>query len=119
MPNHITVPINDTSAKRIEAFLNSIDYPLEEVPFDWHSWQLSEHIIGGMKFHASSLPQPIILTVFICDSYTHASAIGEANEMLANSNHARWGVNGNILYFAESEDEDKVSEMLGLFAGEE
>jgi hypothetical protein len=119
MSNQITVPINDPSAKRVEAFLHSISYPLDEVPFDWHSWQLSDHILGEMKFHASSLPQPLILTILVCDSYTQANAIGEANEMLANSNHARWGVNGNILYFAESEDVDKVSEMVSLFADEE
>ncbi|MDB5272946.1 MAG: hypothetical protein JWO58_1313 [Chitinophagaceae bacterium] len=119
MGNEISINIEHNDNNRLQSFLRSVKYPLEEVPFDWSSWQYAAHIVGGKKYHTSTLPQPAILTVLLCDSYDDANAIGKANEMLANSSHARWGLNGSILYFVESEDEDKVSELVSLFAGEE
>jgi len=119
MANNFTIDIEHNDTKRLESFLRSVPYLLEEVPFDWSSWQLADRIVGGKKFHTVDLPQPAILTVLLCHSYDEANSVGKANQMLASSNHARWGVNGSMLYFAESEDTDKVSELVSLFAGKE
>lgn len=119
MANNFQVTINHSDAKRMQSFINGVRYQLEEVPFDWHSWQLSDRIAGAMKFHTPELTQPAILTVLLCDSYADANAIGKANEMMPRSPHARWGANGAMLYFAESENEDHVSELVSWFAGKE
>jgi hypothetical protein len=117
MKNRISLNIDHPNTKRMEFFLNRVDVQLKEVALDWPSWKLSVHISGGAKF-ISEGKSPVSITVLLCDSYHAANEIAKANALPA-SPHARWSVNGDLLYVVESGNTEKVSEILSLFAGEE
>lgn len=115
MENKFTLDIDHNNAKHMEYFLRAIKYPLEEKRFDQRHEPLNELIIGGAKFQSIDLALPITITLIFCDSYEEATKVGK-NYI---SEHVHHGVNGDVLYVVESEDEEKVNELLGLFAGEE
>ena len=117
MKNNIYLNVDHPAAKRMEFFLNQVDVLLKEVSLNWKSWKLSEYISDGVKFISEEKSSVSIMVLF-CDSYHTANEIAKANT-LPTSPHARWSVNGDLLYVVESADTEKVSEILGLFAGKE
>ena len=116
MKNKITLNIDHPNAKRMEFFLNAVEEDLIEIPFEWKKWKLSDRMSGGCKF--ISKDKSLTITVLFCDSYHDANEIAAAND-LPYLPKAKWSLNGNLLYLVESDDEGKVREVLGLFAGEE
>jgi len=117
MKNNIRLNIAHNNAKRMEYFLNSVDETLFPQPFEWRSWKLSDRIEDGCRF-MSKENNPVTITVLFCDSYNDGIEIAKANK-LTTLPTAKWSLNGNLLYFVESADAEKVSEILSLFAGEE
>ena len=115
--NTINIQIDHPNAKRMEHFLNHVKERLEEIPFVWKSLQGSERMSGACKFMSAG-EAPVTITVLFCDSYQDANKIANVNAFPITP-HAKWGVNGDLLYVVESNDQDKVSAILGLFAGEE
>jgi hypothetical protein len=116
MKNKITLKVDHHDKKRMEYFLNSVNETLEPIPFNWRDWKLAESISGAFKF--KSKDQSLTITVAFTTSYYDANEIAKANS-LPLLPQAKWSVNGDLLYFVESLDENKVSEILGLFAGKE
>ncbi|MEO9146392.1 MAG: hypothetical protein ABI237_12640 [Ginsengibacter sp.] len=117
MKNNIELKLKDQSGKRMEFFLNHVDEPLVEVPFNWHGLHLSDHIIAGYKF-ISSGDKPVTITALLCDSYQDANEIARKNSFPVLPT-AKWSLNGNFLYVVESADREKVSNILSFFAGKE
>src|SRR4051812_12167089 len=109
--------IDHEGARRMEAFIRHIEEPLTEVPFDWKRLPGAEHVHGAIRL-LSQAEDPVTIIVFFCNSYSDAEVIANANGFTQLPN-ARWSQNGSILYFVESLDEEKVSNILGLFAGRE
>lgn len=98
-------------------FLNHVEGHLVEVPFNWHSWHLSDCITRGYKF-TSDGNKPVTITALLCDSYRGAIEVAKVNS-LPYLPTARWSLSGELLYVVESEDEKKVSDILSIFAGKE
>ena len=117
MHNNISLDIDHPAATRASFFLNHINESLIEVPMEWQAWKMSDHMSGGGKFKSTG-ENPVTITVLLCDSYHDGNEIAKANKLLVTS-YAKWGVNGDILYYVEGEDTDKISTILSLFAGEE
>ena len=117
MANNIKLNSKHPETKRLTFFLNAVEEPLTEVPFDWKSWNLLDRVDGAFKF-VSKTKQPVTITVLFCDSYHDAGAVAKANK-LPTSPTAKWSQNGIIMYFVESQNEEKVNSILSLFAGEE
>ncbi|ABG60578.1 hypothetical protein [Cytophaga hutchinsonii] len=118
MKNTIVLSINHPNAKRMEYFLNRIDEVLVAAPFEWRSWKKSDCIHDGCRFVSVKEKDPVKITILFCDSYHEANTIGKENK-LPYLPTAKWSINGDVLYLVESADADKVSDILGLFAGEE
>jgi hypothetical protein len=118
MKNNIKLNIDHNNAKRMEFFLNRVEEELVEVPFEWRNWKNSEQIHDACKFISTDSKEPVTICVLFCDSYQDANQIGRENE-LPSLPTAKWSINGDVLYFVESNDAEKVSEILSLFAGEE
>ena len=118
MKNNISISIDHNNARRMEFFLNNIEEELKEIPFEWKSWKLADRVTGGCKFTSATSPYPVTISVLFCDSYSDANEIGKENA-LPYLPKAKWSINGDLLYLVESEDEEKVSDILSLFAGEE
>jgi len=118
MKNKISLTIDHNNAKRMEFFLNSVKDELKEIPFDGKSLKLADRLTDARQFISTSAVHPTTIRVFFCDSYSDANEIAKANSFPYQPN-AKWSVNGDLLYIVESEDEDKVSDILSLFAGEE
>ncbi|HYF70454.1 MAG TPA: hypothetical protein VD884_20095 [Ohtaekwangia sp.] len=116
MNNNITLNVDHPNRKRMEYFLNSVTEKLEQVSFDWRDWKQADKIISGHKFNNSD--SSLTITVLFTSSYDDANEIAKANALPLLPN-AKWSVNGDLLYLVESEDENKVSEVLSLFAGKE
>ena len=116
MKNTISLYINHPSAKRAEYFLNSVEEELVQIPFDWHTLKRANVINAAAKFETEN--RSIIITVVFADSYLDANEIAIANAV-PELPHVRWTVNGDVLYLVDAADKDKVSELLGLFAGDE
>lgn len=116
MANKITLEVDHPNKTRFEYFLNSVDEKLEKDSLNWHILKDANKIVGGCKFKNSD--QSLSITVIFADSYYDANKIGDVNSF-PRLPHARWGVNGDVLYLVESTDEDKVDEILGIFAGKE
>ncbi|WP_018343244.1 hypothetical protein [Cytophaga aurantiaca] len=118
MKNKISLSITHNNAKRMEYFLNRVKEELVEVHFDWRNWKNSDQINDGCKFISVESKEPVTICILFCDSYHDANRIGKANELPCLPT-AKWSVNGDVMYFVESNDADKVSDILSLFAGEE
>lgn len=116
MKNSIRLDVDHPNKDRMEYFLNEVDEELDQVSFDWQIWKQSSDIVGGFQFKNNA--RSLTITVIFTDSYAKANEIAKANSLPILPN-AKWSVNGDLLYFIESEDKDKVSEILSLFAGEE
>lgn len=116
MKNAISLYVSHPSAKRTEYFLNSVEEKLVQIPFDWRKLKRADIISEAAKFVAED--RPITILVVFADSYLDANEIASANAF-PELPHQRWTVNGDVLYFVEAADNDKVSELLSLFAGEE
>lgn len=116
MKNNITLAVDHPSKKRMEYFLNRVNEKIEDVPFDWRAWKLAAQIQAGYKF--KNADRTLTITVIFTDSYAEATEIATANA-LPLLPHAKWSVNGDLLYLVESTSENTVSNILGLFAGEE
>lgn len=110
--------INHNNASRMEFFLNSLQEELTEVPFDWKSLKLSDLITDACKFTSASNNNSLTITAFFCNSYFEANDIAKANAF-PTTEKARWSVNGDLLYIVECDDEQRVVDVLGVFAGEE
>lgn len=116
MKNNISLDLDHPSKKRTEYFLNAVQEDLVPIPFDWQNWSHADDIVGGFKFTGKD--QRVTITVILADSYHDANKIATTNSFPRLPN-AKWTVNGDVLYLVESPDEDKVSEILSLFAGKE
>ena len=116
MTNNITLDVDHPNKKRMEYFLNSVDEKLENVSYNWRALKESDRVIGGYRFKNSE--GSLTITVIFANSYMEANQIAEANSF-PQLPHARWSLNGNLLYLVESKDEDKVSSILSHFAGKE
>lgn len=116
MKNAISLNVSHPSAKRTEHFLNRVTEALVQIPFDWKTLKRADVISGAAKFTTED--RSITVTVVLADSYFDANEIAGANAF-PELPHARWTVNGDVLYFIEAADQDKVSGLLSLFAGEE
>jgi hypothetical protein len=118
MKNKISLQhINHNNAPRMAYFLNEVDEELKEVPYEWKSLKLADRITTALRY-VSEATTPVTITVFFCDSYSDGNEIAKENEF-PYSPKAKWSLNGDLMYLVESEDEEKVSEILSLFAGEE
>ncbi|MBT1696356.1 hypothetical protein KK083_05685 [Fulvivirgaceae bacterium PWU4] len=116
MKNAISLHVSHPSAKRTEHFLNRVEEELVQIPFDWQKLKRADVVSGAAKLVTKD--RSIAIVVVFADSYLDANEIASANafpELL----HARWTVNGDVLYLVEAADQDKVSALLSLFAGEE
>lgn len=118
MENTINLSIIHNNAKRMEFFLNRVDDELIAVPFEWRSWKKSDCINDGCKFVSVHADRPVTISILFCNSYHEANEIAKANT-LPYVPTANWSVNGDVMYLVECEDAEKVSSILGLFAGEE
>jgi hypothetical protein len=118
MKNKIILTIDHNNAKRMEYFLNGVEDELKEIAFDWRNLKLADRITAACQFISTTSASPITIRVFFCDSYSDANEIAKVNSFPYEPK-AKWSVNGDLLYIVESQDEEKVSEVLGLFAGEE
>ena len=118
MKNKISLSIKHNNAKRMEYFLNQVEEELVEIPFDWKNLEKSDLIKGGCRFISTGKESLVEILILFCDSYHDANEIGKANE-LPYLPIAKWSVNGDVMYFVECADAEKVSEILSLFAGEE
>ncbi|HSY61038.1 MAG TPA: hypothetical protein VK796_04135 [Cytophaga sp.] len=118
MKNNIKLNIDHNNAKRMEFFLNLVEEELVEAPFVWRNWKNSDQIHDACKFISVDSKDPVTICVLFCNSYYDANQIGRENE-LPSLPTAKWSVNGDVLYFVESNDAEKVSDILSLFAGEE
>ncbi|MBT1705895.1 hypothetical protein KK060_21570 [Fulvivirgaceae bacterium PWU20] len=116
MKNNITLNLNHPNKTRTEYFLNKVDEKLEPVLFNWRILKKADSIIEGYKFTTNE--QSLHITVIFASSYDDANQIAEANAFPVLP-HAAWSLNGDVLYLVESKDEDKVKDILSLFAGEE
>lgn len=116
MKNNITLAVEHPNKKRMEYFLNRVDEKIEQVSFDWREWKLAQQIRAGYKFENED--HTLTITVIFTDSYAEAIEIATTNA-LPLLPHAKWSVNGDLLYFVESHNENTVSNIPGLFAGEE
>lgn len=116
MKNKITLDVNHVNKTRMEYFLNSVDEELEYVPFDWRGLKKADDITAGYKFINSE--QSLGITVIFASSYDDANQLAVANSF-PELPHARWSVNGSVLYLVESKDEKRVSNILSHFAGKE
>ncbi len=102
----------------MEFFLNALEEEVRELPFLWKEMKMSDRISDACRFISVSSQAPLTITIYFCDSYTEAIEIAKANQ-LPYTPKARWSLNGDLMYVVESEDEKKVANVLGLFAGEE
>lgn len=118
MKNKISLQINHANAKRMEYFLNQIKEELVPAPFEWRSWKKSDSIHDGCRFISVDTQQPVKISILFCDSYQDANTIAKENKLPVLPT-ATWSVNGDVMYLVESADADKVSDILGVFAGEE
>lgn len=118
MKNKINLTIEHNNADRMEYFLNHVEEELVEIPFEWKDWKEANRINAGCQFVSVEKDSPVKILILFCNSYHDANAIAKANE-LPHLPIAKWSVNGDVMYFVESEDAEKVSAILGLFAGEE
>ena len=116
MQNNVRLHIDHPNKVRMEYFLNRVKDKLNPVPFDWQDWKEASFVLGGFQFQNPD--KTLTITVLFTDSYAKANDIAKANVLLRLP-HAKWSVNGDLLYFVESKDENKVSTILGFFAGEE
>ena len=117
MKNNIVLNFDHSNVRRLEFFLNHLKEKLIEVPYDWKGLKLVDRMTGGARFESAE-DIPVTITVFLCDSYQDATDIARANSFPITPT-AKWSINGDILYIVESADEEKVSEILSFFAGEE
>lgn len=118
MKNTIKLNINHSNAERMEYFLNEVEEELTPVAFEWRSWKKSDRITDGCRFVSVGTKDPVTITVVFCNSYHEANEIAKINA-LPYLPTAKWSLNGDLLYLVESTDENKVSSILGLFAGDE
>ena len=118
MANNISLNIDHSNADRFEYFLNRVEEALVAAPFEWRSWKKSEAINDGCRFVSVRAKHPVTITIVFCNSYHEANEIAKENA-LPYLPTAKWSVNGDVMYLVESEDAEKVSSILGLFAGEE
>jgi hypothetical protein len=116
MKNTISMHVSHPSAKRTEHFLNRVEEVLVQIPLDWQKLKRADVIGGAAKFATED--RSIAITVVLADSYFDANEVASANAF-PELPRARWTVNGDVLYLVEAADEEKVSELLSLFAGEE
>lgn len=113
MMNKFSLDLQHSNAKRVEYFLNQINQPLEQIPFDGKDWKHSEDIVAGFKLHSE---KPLLMiTVIFATSYSATNDIAGANS-IAYDNYT---VNGDVLFIVVSTDEVLRREVLSLFAGEE
>jgi hypothetical protein len=110
----IQLNTNHSEKDRVEAFLNALNEKLEQLPFNWESLEESGRIEDAVKLtnHNKSL----IITVIFVKDYWDANLVAKANFI---KDSIRWGQNGSIMFVVESSDQDKISEVLGVFAGKE
>ena len=106
--------INHFQKDRAEVFLDSLNEEFEQVSFDWKSLQESDRIVDAVKL--TNKNKTVIITLLFLDTYSDAGLIAKANSI---TDTTRWGCNGSIMYMAESDDPDKVSDVVSTFAGRE
>lgn len=116
MKNAISLNVSHPSAKRTAYFLNRVEEELMQIPFDWQKLKRADVISGAAKFATED--RSVAIMVIFADSYLDANEVASANAF-PELPHARWTVNGDVLYLVEAADQDKVSDLLSLFAGEE
>ena len=110
--------IDHHDTKRMEYFLNALDEELRESPFDWKEMEMAERLSGACRFVSTASKVPFTITIFFCDSYAEALDIAKAN-FLPNTPKATWSVNGSLMYLVESDDEERLGDILSIFAGRE
>ena len=110
----IQLKTNNSEKKRVEAFLNALNEKLEQLPFDWESLKESGRIEDAVKLTNNN--KSLIITVIFVNDYGDAEIIANANFI---EDAIRWGQNGSIMYVVESPDQDKISEVVSVFAGKE
>lgn len=117
--NKITLShIDHPNATRMAFFLNALSEEVKEIPFYWKEMKMADRITDACRFVSVSDQAPLTITVYFCDAYAEATEIAKANQ-LPYTPKARWSINGDLMYVVESEDEEKVTDVLGLFAGKE
>jgi len=110
--------INHHNAKRMEFFLNALNDELKEVSFNWNEMKMADLVSAACKFISNTNQPSLTITVYFCNSYFEATEFAQSNH-LSNTSNERWSINGDLLYLVKTEDEEKLIDILGLFAGEE
>lgn len=100
----------------MEAFLGALQEELEQVPFDWRSWEESNNIVDAVKL--TNISRSLAITMIFLQAHHDANVVAKANA-LPTEDTARWSTNGAVMYLVESPDRDKVNHVLSLFAGKE
>jgi hypothetical protein len=99
---------------RAEVFLRLLDEKFEQLPFDWESLEESHRIVDAVK--VTNHNRTLTITIIFVGAYSDAAPIAKANSI---EDSTRWGCNGSMMYWVESDDHDKVAQVVGAFAGRE
>ena len=110
--------IQHHDTRRMAYFLNGLDEELIEIPFDWKEMKMADRLSGACKFISTTSATSVTITVYFCQGYAEALKIGKVN-LLPNTPNAKWNVNGSLMYLIETEDGERLSEILSFFAGRE
>jgi hypothetical protein len=110
----IQLKTNHSEKDRVEVFLECLNEKLEQLPFNWESLAESKRIEDAVKI--ANIDRSLFITVIFVKDYWDADIIAKTNFI---KDSMRWGQNGSIMFVVESSDQDKVSEVLGIFAGKE
>lgn len=107
---------NDPNKTRINHFLNQTGENLIKINWDHRTLKEADKILYAYKYESDD--HALTLTVISATSYHDANRIAEVNGFYKVP-QGKCGINGDILYIAESSDEDKVNDIVSLFAGKE
>ena len=100
----------------MEWFLNNYEEAFIEKREDTGKLE-NENLIQNI-FHFQTKRSGVSLVLIFCDNGNDALTVGKTNFSSAENNQY-FGTNGAVLFVVRGSDNDKVSSVLGFFAGEE
>jgi len=100
----------------MEWFLNNYEEAFIEKREDTGKLE-NENLIQNI-FHFQTKRSGVSLVLIFCDNGNDALTVGKTNFSSAENNQY-FGTNGAVLFVVKGSDNDKVTSVLGFFAGEE
>ncbi|MFN8417237.1 MAG: hypothetical protein U0U66_12975 [Cytophagaceae bacterium] len=110
----IQLSTKHSEKNRVEAFLRVLNENFEQVPLDGQSLKESRRIEYAVKL--ANIDRSLSINILFVKDYDDANLIAKENFVKDN---IHWGQNGSIMYVVESSNQDKVSNVLSVFAGRE